>query len=316
MARIVELAVAAERLGFRRCSVYDEGLAARDVHVTLAAIAAATDQILLGPGITNPHTRHPGVTAAAVASLDELSGGRAFLGLGAGGALTLDPMGIDRGKPLSAVREMVLACRSLFSGERLDFDGETVQFVSARLDYARPDIEIWLAGRGPKMMLTAGELSDGVNLSYVHKGTLGALLSSIRSAAVGRPVPKISYTTKIVSSEADLEAARRNLSFRLLDQPGDVQELIGFGPDDAAALRKALGEGGPSVAAPLVEDDWVLPFVVAGTPAECAAELRAMLAEHQIDEFQLPVQELDEAESAMETVAALLGEDAAGLGAG
>jgi 5,10-methylenetetrahydromethanopterin reductase len=305
VGRIVELATEAERLGFRRCWVYDEGLAARDVHVTLAAIATATEQILLGPGITNPHTRHPGVTAAAVASLDELSGGRAFLGLGAGGALTLDPMGIDRGKPLTAVREMVHACRALFSGESLDLDGETVQFVSARLDYARPDIEIWLAGRGPKMMRTAGELADGVNLSYVHKATLGALLASIRSAASGGPEPKISYTTKIVSSDSDFEAARRNLSFRLLDQPGEVQDLIGFGPDDAVALRAALGEGGPSAAARLVEDDWVLPFVIAGTPAECAAELRSLLAEHAFDEFQLPVQELDEAEATMADVAGL-----------
>ena len=188
--RIVELAVEAERLGFRRCWVYDEGLRARDVHVTLAAIATATARIQLGPGITNPHTRHPGVTAASVASLDELSDGRAFLGLGAGGALTLDPLDIEPSKPLTAVRETVRACRSLFAGGRVDLDGETVQLSSARLGYARSDIEIWLAGRGPRMMRTAGELADGLNLSYVHKGTLDEVIAAVRSAALGRPLPK------------------------------------------------------------------------------------------------------------------------------
>lgn len=95
IAGLVEVAVEAERLGFGRCWAYDEGLATRDVYVTLAAIAAATSTIEIGPGITNPYTRHPAQTASAVASLDELSGGRAFLGIGAGGSLTLTPLGID-----------------------------------------------------------------------------------------------------------------------------------------------------------------------------------------------------------------------------
>ena len=307
VSRMVELAVEAERLGYRRCWVYDEGLAARDVYITLAAVAGATERILLGPGITNPHTRHPGVTAAAIASLDELSGGRAFLGLGAGGALTLNPMGIKRGRPLTAVRETVSVCRSLFGGGNVDLEGETVRLNSARLGFARPDIEIWLAGRGPRMMRLGGEAADGFNFSYVHKDTIGDLVSAVRSAAEGRAVPKFSYTTKIVSTDADMEAARRNLSFRLLDQPGEVQENIGFGPDDAAALRAALGQGGPESAARLVRDEWVHPFVIAGTPEECAAELRGLLEQHGFDEFQLPIQEIDEGEQAMADVAGLFG---------
>ena len=77
---IVELAQLSEKLGYRRCWVYDEGLHTRDVFVTLTAIAIATEKIFLGPGITNPYVRHPGITAAAIASLDEISAGRAFMG--------------------------------------------------------------------------------------------------------------------------------------------------------------------------------------------------------------------------------------------
>jgi len=77
---IRDLAVEAERLGFKRSWVYDEGLATRDLYVTMTAIAEATDTLEVGPGITNAYTRHPAQTAAAIATLDELSGGRAFKG--------------------------------------------------------------------------------------------------------------------------------------------------------------------------------------------------------------------------------------------
>ena len=114
VAEVVDLAVIAEGLGYRRCWVYDEGLVTRDVYVTLAAIALSTKRILLGPGITNPYVRHPGVTAAAVATLDELSGGRAFVGLGAGGGLTLDPLGIDRRRPVATVGVIPFVVRMIF----------------------------------------------------------------------------------------------------------------------------------------------------------------------------------------------------------
>ena len=58
--------------------------------MTLGAVAAATSRVTIGPGITNAYTRHPGVTAAGIATLDDLSGGRAALGVGAGGSLTPD----------------------------------------------------------------------------------------------------------------------------------------------------------------------------------------------------------------------------------
>ena len=54
---IRDLAVEAERLGFDRCLVYDEGLATRDVYATMTAIVMATERMAIGPGITNAYTR-------------------------------------------------------------------------------------------------------------------------------------------------------------------------------------------------------------------------------------------------------------------
>ena len=306
-ARVAELAVEAERLGFERCWVYDEGLTARDVYVILAAVAISTERLLIGPGITNPFSRHPGTTAAAIASLDELSGGRAFLGLGAGGGLTLAPMGIDRRRPVTAVEEMVGALRRLFAGDPVDLEGDTVTFRQATLGYGRADTEIWLAGRGPRMMALAGRVADGFNFSYLHRETIGDAVAAVRAAAAGRATqPKLSYSTMVCTTDQHLADARAHLTFRLVDSPPAVKDRLGLGQTEIDGLRAALAQGGPAGAAHLVREEWVHPFVIAGTPNECAAELGSLMATHGLDDFQLPVQEMDGAEEQMATVAAIV----------
>ena len=274
----------------------------RDVYVTLTAIAERTESIPLGPGITNPFVRHPGATAAAIASLDELSGGRAFLGVGAGGGLTLNPLAIARNRPLTAVAEMVDTLRCLFAGERVDHDGHAFSFREAHLDYARPDIAIILAGRGPKMTELGGRVADGFNLSYIHKDLLGDHARRLRQAAGDRPF-LITYSTMVAIGDEEFDAARAQLTFRLVDSPRDVKERIGMTEADEAMLRAALLEGGPRNAARHVDPEWVSSFVIAGTPDECATELREILVTNQIDEFQLPVLDVDSAAVVIERTA-------------
>ncbi len=304
VAQVAELAVLAEQLGYARCWVYDEGLVTRDVYVTLTAIAARTETILLGPGITNPYVRHPGATATAIATLDEFSGGRAFVGVGAGGGLTLGPMAIGRDRPLTAVRDMVASLRSLFAGEPTDLDGSVFSFDSATLGYARPDIEILMGGRGPKIIALGGEVADGFILSSIHKELLGAHTAALRAAAGDRPFC-VTYSTMVVSTDAEFEAARAALTFRLVDSPAEVKERIGMTDADSAAIRIALGEGGTHGAAVHVKDDWVLPFVISGAPGDCATELAGLMAANDIDQFQLPVQQLDGAGELIERTAAM-----------
>ncbi|MGI9622489.1 MAG: LLM class flavin-dependent oxidoreductase [Acidimicrobiales bacterium] len=306
VAAMAELAQLAEGLGYTRCWVYDEGLVARDVYVTLTAIALVTSRIPLGPGITNPYVRHPGATAAAIASLDELSGGRAFVGIGAGGGLTLDPMRISRQRPLTAVRDMVEALRLLFSGAEVDQESHVAAFRNARLTYGRPDIEIILAGRGPKMTAMGGEIADGFNLSYIHKGLLGEHVTSLRRAAAGRPF-RVTYSTLIAATDADLRQARSQLTFRLVDSPPVVKEMIGMTPEDVERIRAALNEGGPAMAAEHVKEEWVEHFIIAGSAAECRRELVELMTTNGIDEFQLPVLEASGGAEMIERAASMLG---------
>lgn len=318
VGRVAELARLAEDLGAARVLVYDEGLHTRDVYITLAAVAAATERVALGPGITNPYVRHPGATASAIATLDEASGGRAFLGLGAGGGLTLTPLGIERRRPARTVEDMIVTLRRLFTGERVDHGdpatptASAFSFRQAHLDYGRAGIEIVLAGRGPRMTALGGRLADGFNLSWIHRDLLGHHVRALREAA-GQHQPdrpfRISWSTMVATGDADLEAARAQLSFRLLDSPDEVRDRLGVTPEHVAAIRAALAAGGPPAAAAHVDPDWVLPFVVAGPPGECRRQLHRTMADHDIDEFQLPLASIDGAGERIEAAAALLGFD-------
>lgn len=302
IAHTVELAVAAEALGFARCWVYDEGLAAHDVHVVMAAIATATSTIQIGTGITNAYTRHPAQTIAALASLDELSGGRAFLGLGAGGSLTLTPLGLARRSPLAAVAEMVTAARGLLAGETVDLAGEVVQLHGARLPAARPGVEIWFAGRGERMLRLGGAVCDGVMLDFIHRPSLSEYVARVRR---DNAAARLCYSTAIVTEAADLEAVRPHLTYRLVDSPPAVKAALGLTDADVAALAAAMGHG-LHTAGRLVRDEWAAPFVIAGTESECAATIADLVAEHTVEEFLLPVYDTGDEVGYLERAARVL----------
>ncbi len=299
---MIALAVHAEQLGFDRCWVYDEGIITRDVYVTMAAIAAATERLEIGPGITNPYTRHPAQTASAIASLDELSGGRAFLGIGAGGSLTLDPIGLERTRPLAAVRDAIAVARQLFSGATVHHDGPTTSLRSATIDYGRSDIEIWLAGRGPKMLALGAEVADGVMLDFIHKPSLIEYVNRIRSNGPAR----ICYSTAIVTDDDDLEFVRPHMTYRLVDAPQPVKDALGLGDADVARIRSAMSHG-LEAAAEHVRDEWIEPFIIRGTAAECTAEIVAMCDEHEIDEFLVPMFEMPDQHRYLDTIASVFG---------
>ena len=79
-----ELCREAEDTGFEWLGVADSQSVFRELYVALTLAALHTRRVRLGPLVTNPLTRHLVVTASAIASVDELSGGRAVLGLGSG----------------------------------------------------------------------------------------------------------------------------------------------------------------------------------------------------------------------------------------
>jgi 5,10-methylenetetrahydromethanopterin reductase len=162
VAQLVARARLAEANGYTAVWVADERFY-REVYSCLGQLAANTAEVLLGPCVTDPFARHPALTAMALATLDEISGGRAVLGIGAG-ISGFAELGIERRKPARAIREAIELIRALLRGEIVDYRGEVVAFSRGRLSFRppRPAIPVYVASNGPFGQRVAAEVADGV----------------------------------------------------------------------------------------------------------------------------------------------------------
>lgn len=172
---LVQAVVMADRAGVDEVWIADEGVM-RDPLVVLAAAATLTTHILLGIGITTPVLRHPGALGASLASLDELSGGRAMLGLGVGGDLTLRPFGLSAERPVALMRDAVRVARAVI--ERQSTQGYEVP------THAMParTVPIHIGSRGEQINRLASREADGVFLSGLTLSDVEAPVSWARSS--------------------------------------------------------------------------------------------------------------------------------------
>ena len=278
-ADVIRIAVEAERLGYDYCLIADEGFHP-DVYVSLGAIARETEHITLGV-MTNGYTRHPAVTAAALATVDALAPGRVIGTMLAGGSMVLGPMGIRRDRPYRVVADAVHTMRSLWSGERVTWSGETAVLADAQLGLGRHDIPVWIAGRGPLMLGLAGREADGVIITV--KTDLGGALAIVDAATPpDHGGPKRMYLGRICYTPEMLEAQRITLSYVLMDSPPRALESLGLHAADVALVQEAARQGRPSMLEPLVTDQLLRQYQVAGSPAECAAEVARLAADHDL----------------------------------
>jgi 5,10-methylenetetrahydromethanopterin reductase len=168
--RLKRLAQLAEEHDFEHLWYADEKFF-RDPYASLAYLSQHTARIQLGPCVTDPFTRHPAITAMAMATLDELTGGRGVLGIGAGFS-GVEAMGIHRQKVVRTLREAIELIRQLWAGGTVTFQGETVAFHSGALNFpSRPDIPILVASAGPQILRLAGEIADAVMLGDLASPT-------------------------------------------------------------------------------------------------------------------------------------------------
>src|SRR6516165_5135479 len=158
---MVDRARLAEAVGYDAVWLADERFY-REVYTCLAHFAAHTSKVLLGPCVTDPFSRHPALTAMAIATLDEISGQRAILGVGAG-ISGFTELGINRRRPARAIREMIEVIRALLRGESLDYHGEVIECHQGRLSFepTRSAVPIYVASNGPLGQRVAGAVADG-----------------------------------------------------------------------------------------------------------------------------------------------------------
>jgi 5,10-methylenetetrahydromethanopterin reductase len=287
MPEVTRQSARLEELGFTDIWVPDERLL-RNVYVALAMIATATQHVGIGTAVTNPYTRHPAHTAAAIATIDELSGGRATLALGAGGGL--DAYGIQRRNPVGVLREAITLIRALLTGEKTSYEGDFFTLKDTQIDFpVQRAVPIYLAARGPKILELAGEIADGAIIGGFasEPGIRYAKEAIARGAArAGRDPSQVETMAWLyVSAADDPRAARVAVSKMVLASLITSRPILDrIGLEIPASLRDHLDSTGwryptetPEEASALLPDHIVDAFAIHGTDDECRAQLSELM---------------------------------------
>jgi 5,10-methylenetetrahydromethanopterin reductase len=211
-ARLAALAEVAESAGYDDFWLADERFF-REVYACLTLCALRTRRIRLGPCVTDPYSRHPALTAMAIATLDEISGGRALLGLGAG-VSGFRELGVDTSHSAVALREAVELIRRLLAGETVTVKGREVSFTDGRLDFtpSRADVPIYIASQRRAGCRAAGRVANGAIMQGALAEPLVRFLrETVHGAAreAGRDPARVALVARLnVCVHPDRAAAR------------------------------------------------------------------------------------------------------------
>lgn len=277
IGELVELAVAAEQAGASTLLIADEGVD-RDIYVVLAAIATATERITLVPGITNPFSRHPVATAAALATLEELAPRRVVAGLGTGGSMVFGPMGFAPRRPFSALAESVDVVDALLAGHEVTHQGEFIA-NRARLPWSPRRLPIGIAGRGPKVQQLAALRADWVILAGKQISKVPELVAGVRARAAETrsAAPWIVWNPAAAWTESATCATRPRFSYITIDMPAADRAAFGISDETILELRHLLLTAGPEAAAHLIPDAVLEAHAIVGTRGAVVDRLRASI---------------------------------------
>ncbi|RMF01342.1 MAG: LLM class flavin-dependent oxidoreductase [Chloroflexi bacterium] len=286
----IEMAKYAEARGFSEIWQADTRLA-RDCVVLMSALLSQTTRLRIGSGVLPIWTRNPAVIAATWSTMWEMAGSvngqsRVMLGLGAWWEPIASRVGVERRKPLTAMREHIEALRQLFTMEEVTYQGEFVQLDRVKLDVAfgdtsPRDIPLYIGATGPKMLELAGEICDGVVLNYVVSvDYIRRAVELVRRGAekAGKSLDDVDRPELLVCclSDDDPQAAMMEgkalVAYYLGTEPHimkasnvdeelikRVQEFVGW-PATEADYRRA---------AQIIPDDVVRNLMAVGTSHQC-----------------------------------------------
>jgi 5,10-methylenetetrahydromethanopterin reductase len=278
----------AEACGFDTVWIADERFY-REVYSCLTRVALATSRVRLGPCVTDPFARHPALTAMAIATLDEISDGRAVLGLGAG-VSGFAELGIIPQKPPRALRESIALIRALLRGEQVDVQGEVISFHDGHLSFKpiRADIPVVIASNGPLGQRAAGAVADGAVMEACGSvAEVLALRAEVERGAqsTGRDPRSVRLTARLNACVmADGKRARdvvRPTVARLLGR-GSLKlataaaQGLTLPPGATAPMANAayaLGVQAYLPLLPLISDRHVNAFTLAGSKDEVTAHI-------------------------------------------
>jgi 5,10-methylenetetrahydromethanopterin reductase len=289
IAEGIELCKYAEEKGFEAVWQAESRLV-RDAIVPMAAFASHTTKLKVGSGVTNNWTRNIGLLAATFLTLDDLAPDRIICGIGAWWDPLASKVGIQRRKPLQAMRETVEVLRPLLRMENVTYQGEFHQVTDIQLDVVHGrteprNVPIYIGATGMKMMELTGEIADGVVLNYLvspqyNLEAMDALERGARKA--GRSIDKVDRPQLMICSvdhdrKRALDGARKMVTQYLGQQPhlmkasGVRQELL---DEINQVLTWPATDAQIEAAMHLVPDDVVQMCTASGSPQEVKAKVR------------------------------------------
>ncbi|MBN1920628.1 MAG: LLM class flavin-dependent oxidoreductase [Anaerolineae bacterium] len=262
----------------------------RDAIVPMAAFAAVTEHIKVGSGVINNWTRNIGLLAATFLTLDDLAPNRIICGIGAWWDPLARNVGIERRKPLLAMRETVEVLRRLLALENVTFHGEFHHVDGIELDvvHGRREprhVPIMIGATGDKMMEMTGEIADGAVLNYCvppEYNDKAMELLDIGARRVGRTVYDLDRPQLVVCSvhedhDEAIRGAKMLLTQYLAQQP-HIAKASGVTQDVVDKIQSILGWPATKEqikqAMVYVPDDLVLRITATGTPAEVVAKVQ------------------------------------------
>lgn len=279
------LALMAEERGYETLWI-TEGSGGRDALTQLTAIACATSRMNVGPGILPIFGRTPLMTAMSAAGLASVSGGRFILGLGVGNRHAVESAhGVPYQRPLARLRETISIVKRLLQGDEVEHQGRLFQMEGASLGSVIPEtpIPIYIAALGPRMLELAGEMADGVLLSWTGGGHLEQSIERVHAGAAraGRDPLEIDIAGYVrVAVVDDVEAAQPALRQQIARYSRNPYYRTffrdcGFG-EEMAIAEQSLERGDTDAASEAISPQMQRELAVIGTAEDCRAELEKM----------------------------------------
>jgi 5,10-methylenetetrahydromethanopterin reductase len=285
----VAQASAAERAGLSAVW-FAENPFNRGTLPAMTACALATSAIGVGIGVFNPFNRHPTLIAMEMGALDELSGGRAMLGIGAG--IKVAQMGLPTGRPIAAVRDAIQIVRPLLRGEEVDYAGKVFSAVKVRLEFppCRAGMPILMAAVGDQALGLCGELADGLMISNMcppayTRRAVGMVADAARRAARPSASAVVQYAPCAIEDDgADARRIAKGLVGAMLvafwrggralpATQSALRDYNGLEPEEFGRVMDRLARGEPAEA--VLDDRLLAHYAVAGTPAQCVERVDA-----------------------------------------
>lgn len=261
----------------------------RDAIVPMAAYAAVTEHLKVGSGVINNWTRNIGLLASTFLTLDDLAPNRVICGIGAWWDPLAKNVGIDRKKPLTAMKETVTILKRLLNMERVTFDGEFVHVNGIELDVVHGrkeprNVPVYIGATGDQMMEMTGEIADGVVMNYCvpPEYNIKALeLLKRGTDRAGRKFDDLDRPQLIVCSvdndhDKAIDTTRELLTQYLAQQP-HIAKASGVATEVVQQIQSILGWPATheqiAKAKYLVPEDLIVRITASGTPAEAKAKV-------------------------------------------